>query len=670
MSVESMMSLVVGVCLYIWSMGFFEVLIPLWSLGLFAYPEIAPMLSLIRSFCIKGALTKILIGLGLVVMICRRVIRILELATGMYTSCFVLFIRGEAGKEDFLPLFPFLSSELVTSLVENIQISLNIKETIFLAINLVSFGYTVFSLYRIKAEISKGAEKTPDLGVKLSRKNPEWNGKWEEMGQILKELSDPIIWEFPPEQIQDPIKVARYLKKKCQASPKERRVITVSWALAHAYRTLLDSIERDTEERNQGDKLPTIPATQVATTPLGLKPAAKLDNMPQPMAVAASKRGGKCSKKTDRPVVDDDDDDDAGEGPSTPPDIKSGAKTTSMRAEANNESLSIKDLRGLRKDYTRRPDKSIISWLVRLWDAAGEATVLDGTEARHLGSLSHDPVIDQGVMREANPQSLWAQVLDGMAQRYLCADDLCMQQTRWRTIEQGVQRLREMAVAEMIFSDDITTRNPDLVPCTPVMWRKLVQLGPSEYASTLAIMKREEMYETVLDMAKKLRAYADTVHGPTHARIAAVETRLQNLEDKIEENHKKLREEIKEDLLQISAVQIRRPSTQRRRFSDGERRYTPCAELWFFLRDCGENMKRWDRKPKNMKRWDGKPTAALAQRVRDLKEDKTRREGSTRKRAAPVAWNHNAKYEEDDDMSDTLEGTSKTYAPVKKDKQA
>ena len=28
------------------------------------------------------------------------------------------------------------------------------------------------------------------------------------------------------------------------------------------------------------------------------------------------------------------------------------------------------------------------SWLVRLWDAAGEATILDGTEARHLGSLS------------------------------------------------------------------------------------------------------------------------------------------------------------------------------------------------------------------------------------------------------------------------------------------
>ncbi|RMC20467.1 hypothetical protein DUI87_01317 [Hirundo rustica rustica] len=134
-------------------------------------------------------------------------------------------------------------------------------------------------------------------------------------------------------------------------------------------------------------------------------------------------------------------------------------------------------------------------------------------------------------------------------------------------------------------------------------------------------MKREDMEETVLDMAKKLRAYADAVHGPTHARIAAVETRLQKLEDKIDENHKKLREEFREDLLQISAVQIRGSGTQRRRSPARERGYTPRAELWFFLRDCGENMNRWD----------GKSTAALAQRVRELKEVKTQRGSSTKR---------------------------------------
>ncbi|RMC09791.1 hypothetical protein DUI87_13578 [Hirundo rustica rustica] len=269
---------------------------------------------------------------------------------------------------------------------------------------------------------------------------------------------------------------------------------------------------------------------------------------------------------------------------------RSGARPTAARAGDTIESFSLKDLRGLRKDYTRRPDESIISWLVRLWDAAGEATILDSTEARHLGSLSHDPVIDQEMMREASPCSLWERVLGSVAQRYLCADDLYTQQTQWKTIEQGIQRLREIAVAEIVFSGDINTRNPDLVPCTPVMWRKLVRLGPQEYSSALAIMKRDETEETVLDMAKKLRTYADAVHGPTHARIAALETRMRKLEDKIEENHK----ELKQDILQISAVQVRGSGTTRKRSLDREGKGIPRAKLWSFLCDCGENMKRWD----------------------------------------------------------------------------
>ncbi|RMC09736.1 hypothetical protein DUI87_13523 [Hirundo rustica rustica] len=264
------------------------------------------------------------------------------------------------------------------------------------------------------------------------------------------------------------------------------------------------------------------------------------------------------------------------------------------------------DLWGLRKDYRRQPDESIISWLVRLWDAAGEATILDGTEARHLGSLSHDPVIDQEMMREASPCSLWIRVLGSVAERYLCADDLYMQQTPWKTIEQGIQRLREMAVAEMVFSDDINTRNPDLVSCTSVMWRKLIRLGPLEYASALAVMKREDMEETVLDMAKKLRAYADAVHGPTHARIAAVETCLQKLEDKIDENHKKLREEIREDLLHISAVQIRGSGTQRRhspvweirdRRSEDIALYGQTEPLPQLLVDVSLTGKEWEKHP-------------------------------------------------------------------------
>ncbi|RMC19723.1 hypothetical protein DUI87_03287 [Hirundo rustica rustica] len=322
---------------------------------------------------------------------------------GFINNC-TQFVRGRVGDEALQPLLSFFSFESVTSLLENVQGLLNVKDTTFLVFHLVSFLYMVCSFFR----------------------------------------------------------------------------------MSH---TLLNIVGQQIEAGEQGDKS----VTQAAANPTATQVVVKPDSEAKTLAVAAVKKGKKHTHKTNRPV-----DDDSGEGSSMPPDTqsgveptddtqseaeptdtkseaqptatRSGARPTATRSGDTIESFSLKDLCGLRKDYTRQPDESIISWLVRLWDAAGEATMLDGTEARHLGSLSHDPVIDQEMMREASPCSLWERVLGSVAQRYLCADNLYMQQTQWKTIEQGIQHLREMAVAEIVFSDDLNTRNPGLVPCTPVMW--------------------------------------------------------------------------------------------------------------------------------------------------------------------------------------------------------
>ncbi|TRZ08938.1 hypothetical protein HGM15179_018168 [Zosterops borbonicus] len=212
--------------------------------------------------------------------------------------------------------------------------------------------------------------------------------------------------DFLHEQIQNPAEVGKYLKEKYHDDSKGEKIIAVSWALAYAYCTLLDTVGQQTEAGEQGYKPTATPVTQAAANTPVMKPAAKLepefelaakpDSKPKPLAVAPAK---KHTHKTDQPV----DDDDPGEGPSP----KSEAKASGTGSEANIDTFSLTDLRGLRKDYRRQRDKSIISWLVRLWDAAGEATILDGTEVRHLGSLSLDPVIDQEMMREATPSSLW-----------------------------------------------------------------------------------------------------------------------------------------------------------------------------------------------------------------------------------------------------------------------
>ncbi|TRZ07614.1 hypothetical protein HGM15179_019491 [Zosterops borbonicus] len=102
--------------------------------------------------------------------------------------------------------------------------------------------------------MSQGAEQTPDPGVDPGMEDPEWCGEWEDMGQTLKEFSDPIAWDFPPEQIQNPAEVGKYLKEKCNDDSKEKKLIAISWAHAYAYRTLLDTVKQQIEAGGQEGK--------------------------------------------------------------------------------------------------------------------------------------------------------------------------------------------------------------------------------------------------------------------------------------------------------------------------------------------------------------------------------------------------------------------------------
>ncbi|RMC05662.1 hypothetical protein DUI87_17747 [Hirundo rustica rustica] len=161
---------------------------------------------------------------------------------------------------------------------------------------IVGLLYTVCSFSRIWAEISRGADETPDPG----RGNPEWCGEWEDMGQLLKEFSDPVVWDFPREQIQNPVELGKYLKVRYHDGSKGERIAAVSWALAYAYCTLLDTVGQQTEAGGKGYKSTATPVTQAATNTPVMKPAAKLepepesaakpDSKPKPLAVALAKK--------------------------------------------------------------------------------------------------------------------------------------------------------------------------------------------------------------------------------------------------------------------------------------------------------------------------------------------------------------------------------------------
>ncbi|RMC19971.1 hypothetical protein DUI87_00816 [Hirundo rustica rustica] len=70
-------------------------------------------------------------------------------------------------------------------------------------------------------------------------------------------------------------------------------------------------------------------------------------------------------------------------------------------------SLSLGELCDLRREFTRQTNESILTGLLCIWDTAANDTILDGSEARQLGSLSRDVVIDQGIGRTQQTLSLW-----------------------------------------------------------------------------------------------------------------------------------------------------------------------------------------------------------------------------------------------------------------------
>ncbi|TRZ07651.1 hypothetical protein HGM15179_019455 [Zosterops borbonicus] len=121
----------------------------------------------------------------------------------------------------------------------------------------------------------------------------------------------------------NPAVVGKYLKEKCQDDSKDKRIIAINWALAYAYRTLLDTVGQQREAGGQGDKSEATAVTQTAAEPdsepkSAAKPnnkpktAAKPDSESKTLAVAPAK---KHTQKSDQPV-----DDDASEVPSMPPD--------------------------------------------------------------------------------------------------------------------------------------------------------------------------------------------------------------------------------------------------------------------------------------------------------------------------------------------------------------
>ncbi|XP_005061071.1 PREDICTED: uncharacterized protein LOC101811939 [Ficedula albicollis] len=158
------------------------------------------------------------------------------------------------------------------------------------------------------------------------------------------------------------------------------------------------------------------------------------------------------------------------------------------------ESLSYDSLSNLRKDIARRGREPFTTWLLRVWDLTGTGVQLDGTEARNLGSLAQDSGVDHIFLREQGLLSLWHQLLMSVRERFVHKESMQEHHRRmcWKTLEEGIQQLREVAILEVHFGRDGQHDNdPDKVRCTGQMLWNLATLGPSQYTTFIAMINAD-----------------------------------------------------------------------------------------------------------------------------------------------------------------------------------
>ncbi|RMC16748.1 hypothetical protein DUI87_06342 [Hirundo rustica rustica] len=187
--------------------------------------------------------------------------------------------------------------------------------------------------------------------------------------------------------------------------------------------TVSASTQTITEEKRTKNKATVSASTQTITEKKGTKNKATVSVSTQAVTEEKETKKKKSKSKSVRIMTDED-----VAGPSH------SAEET--EPEIITRSLSLGELRDLRREFTRQTNESILTWLLRIWDAAANDTILDGSEARQLGSLSRDVVIDQGIGRTQQTLSLWRRLLTSVRDRYLCKEDLQVHQGKWSTMEQ------------------------------------------------------------------------------------------------------------------------------------------------------------------------------------------------------------------------------------------
>jgi len=214
------------------------------------------------------------------------------------------------------------------------------------------------------------------------------------MGRCLEQWAPPVFLKLTPEQVQDPDKLVKYLQK-CVATlgtPERHRSPQCAgvWPTPTELpcSTLFSALKgKGGEKKRQALRLalPPQPALQplpTGTTAAGAAPVALVVTAAAPAPAPAA---GIAAEPNDQPVL----------VAVAPVKLKKDAKRADCSGRDDDEpgssreteteiitrSLSLSELRDMRKDFTRHPGEHIVTWLLRCWDNGASSLELEGQAA-------------------------------------------------------------------------------------------------------------------------------------------------------------------------------------------------------------------------------------------------------------------------------------------------
>ncbi|GAB0184017.1 hypothetical protein GRJ2_000867000 [Grus japonensis] len=225
------------------------------------------------------------------------------------------------------------------------------------------------------------------------------------MGKRLGWWVHAVFWNFTPEQVQNPEKLVEYLEKVCcrPGNSRETEIVAMCWGLGHGYQALLNTIQyhQGKEKVSRSDNKPTgtvatpTPARSTRATPTpATGTAAEVKKQPMLVSITPVYKK-KYTKKSFCLVRDDNEPGSSREQEEEP------------EPEVITQSLSLRELREMQKDFGHHPGEHIVTWLLQCWDNGAGSLESEGREAKQLGSLSREGGIDKAIGKRTQALSLW-----------------------------------------------------------------------------------------------------------------------------------------------------------------------------------------------------------------------------------------------------------------------